>query len=198
MANLIQRIKKAVFSSNGKYMSFDVGVMKILEEKNFINLDVGCGANKQQNFIGIDKRKLPNVDIVHDLEVFPYPIPSGSCNTIVGSHIVEHITPKVMIDFMNELWRICKVGGKVCFVLPYGWSYGFIQDPTHCNPCNEATWEYFDPTKYLYRIYEPKPFFVEMCTYQVTGNMEIVLVKISEEEGKKRRKKFIEGEETDE
>jgi hypothetical protein len=53
------------------------------------------------------------------------------------------------------------------------------------------TWEYFDPTKYLWGIYQPKPFFVEMCTYQVTGNMEVVLRKLSEKEGKEKRVKFM-------
>jgi hypothetical protein len=192
MEKLKQRIRTWL-ESNGKqnYETFDRAVVKLIEEKGFVNLDVGCGGNKQPNFIGMDKRKLPSVDVVHDLEVFPYPIPPDSCNTIVGSHIVEHIAPQKMIDFMNELWRICKVGGKVCFRLPYGWSYGYIQDPTHCNPCNEATWEYFDPTKYLWGIYQPKPFFVEMCTYQVTGNMEVVLRKLSEKEGKEKRIKFM-------
>lgn len=166
-------------------------VLKLLEEKSFINIDIGCGSNKQPDFIGMDKRKLPNVDIVHDLEVFPYPLPDESCNTIVGSHVVEHIKPWVMLDFMDELWRICKTGGKLAFSLPYGWSYGFIQDPTHCNPCNEATWEYFDPSKFLYNIYEIKPWKIDMNTWQVTGNMEVLLIKRSLEEGKEVHFDFL-------
>jgi hypothetical protein len=161
-------------------------VKVVIEENKFINLDIGCGNNKQVNFVGMDKRPLEGVDIVHDLEVFPYPIEDNVCNTIVGSHIIEHIKPWLMIDLMNELWRILRVGGKVAFSLPYALSYGFVQDPTHCNPCNETTWEYFDPNCYMYRIYQPKPFCIEHRSWNAEGFMEVVLAKITEEEGAKR------------
>ena len=151
-----------------------------------IMLDIGCGGNKQEGFIGMDIRPLKGVDIVHSLEDFPWPIESDSCFTIVGSHIVEHIKPWCMIDFMNEIWRVLKVGGQVAFSLPYGWSYGFIQDPTHCNPCNEATWQYFDPNYPLWRIYKPKPYEIMkgFPVWQDTGNMEVVMRKVEESNGK--------------
>ena len=38
-----------------------------------IKLDLGCGNNRQQGFIGVDIAKLPNVDQVVDLEKFPWP-----------------------------------------------------------------------------------------------------------------------------
>lgn len=166
-------------------------VKVVIEENKYICLDIGCGDNKQPNFVGMDKRPLAGVDIVHDLEVFPYPIEDGVCVTVVGSHIVEHIKPWLMIDFMNEIWRILKVGGKVAFSLPYALSYGFVQDPTHCNPCNETTWEYFDPNCHMYNIYKPKPFQIEMNSWQADGFMEVVLVKITEEEGVKRNQEYI-------
>ena len=151
-----------------------------------IMLDIGCGANKQKNFTGMDKRELPGVDIVHDLEVFPYPLEDESCLTIVGSHIVEHIKPWLMIDFMNELWRILIPEGQVALSMPYGVSYGYVQDPTHCNPCNEATWTYFDPDYPLYGIYEPKPWKIMpgFPVWQNQGNLEVVLFKREAANGK--------------
>jgi SAM-dependent methyltransferase len=148
-------------------------------------LDIGCGGNKQHGFTGMDKRSLPGVDIVHDLEVFPYPLEDESCITIVGSHIVEHVKPWLMLDLMNELWRIMKPGGRLALSMPYGVSPGFIQDPTHCNPCNENTWKYFDP-KYevLYSIYHPKPWKIleGFPVWQVTGNMEVLMEKVVADE----------------
>jgi hypothetical protein len=43
----------------------------LLKEKSGIRLDIGCGANKQENFVGIDYRDLPGVDIVHNVLKFP-------------------------------------------------------------------------------------------------------------------------------
>ena len=162
-----------------------------LEKSKHINIDLGCGESVREGFIGIDKRPLPNVQIVHDIEVFPYPVPDGIVNTVVMSHVWEHIKPWLTIDLMNEVWRILKVGGKIALSFPYGVSSGFLQDPTHCNASNETTWEYFDPNCYMYNIYKPKPFEIEHRSWQVEGFMEVVLRKISEEEGLERNKKFV-------
>lgn len=160
-------------------------VEKLLKQKSGIRLDLGCGENKQsKEFVGIDKRLLKGVDIVHDLEVFPYPLPDECCLTIIGSHIVEHIKPWLMIDFMNELWRIMKPNGQLAFSHPYGVNNLFIQDPTHCNPCNAATWQYFDPEYPLFSIYKPSPWKIEknFPLWQVSGNMEVLMRKISNNE----------------
>jgi len=140
-------------------------------------LDIGCGDRKQENFTGMDKRDLPNVDIVHDLELFPWPIEDNSCFTVVGSHIFEHIKPWLTIDFMNEIHRVLKPNGQLALSMPYGWSKGFIQDPTHCNPTNEVTWQYFDPNYPLYEIYRPNPWKIEkgFPQYQANGNMEVLM-----------------------
>ena len=152
-----------------------------IEEYKGILLDIGCGENKQQGFVGMDKRELDGVDIVHDLEDFPYPLEDECCLTIKGSHIYEHIKPWLSIDFMNELWRLLKVGGQLMLSLPYGWSYGYIQDPTHCNPANEATFTYFEKGKPLYNIYKPKPWKIEFSAYQQTGNIEVIMRKLEED-----------------
>jgi SAM-dependent methyltransferase len=153
-------------------------VQEILSKNNLgIKLDVGCGSNKQPGYVGMDKRKVEGVDIVHDAEVFPYPLPDGCCSTILLSHLIEHIKPWLMIDLMDELWRLAKVGGQLLISTPYAGSFGYWQDPTHCNGCNEATWTYFDPDYFLYRIYQPKPWRIARNAWWETGNMEIVLEK---------------------
>lgn len=150
-----------------------------INDKTGILLDLGAGETRRKNFVTIDKRNLKNIDIVHDLEVFPWPIKNNACITVVASHIIEHIKPWLMIDFMNEIWRVTKPDGQLAISMPYGVSYGFQQDPTHCNPCNEATWQYFDHRFPLYNIYKPKPWEVEngFPQYQADGNMEVVLRK---------------------
>jgi SAM-dependent methyltransferase len=150
-----------------------------IDKHKGILLDIGCGANKQPGFVGMDRREIPGVDIVHDLETFPYPLEDEACISIVGSHIIEHIKPWLMIDLMDELWRILKPGGRLALAMPYAGSFGYWQDPTHCNGCNEATWDYFDPDKFLYQIYRPQPWTIlpGYPVWQATGNMEVVLEK---------------------
>lgn len=87
------------------------------------------------------------------------------------------------IRFMDEIWRILKPDGEFAISLPYAPSPGFFWDPTHCNPCNEYTWSYFDPLDKLtngifYRFYRPKPWRIKINNYDVNqGMMEVVLVK---------------------
>lgn len=147
-----------------------------------IKLDIGCGGNKQKGFIGMDKRKLDGVDIVQNLEKFPYKdIPDGSCSTILGSHIIEHIKPEFTNALFDECWRMMKEGGQLVLSTPYAGSPGYWQDPTHCNGFNEATFQYYDPRFPLWNIYKPKPWHIEsgFPCWQVNGNLEIMLEKIT-------------------
>lgn len=85
-----------------------------------------------------------------------------------------------LMRFMDEAWRVSKVGGQLAMVFPYAGSMGFYQDPTHSSPISEATFFYFDPTNTsnLWYIYKPKPWKIEISTFQVNGNMEVVMSKL--------------------
>ena len=68
-------------------------IKDVLVEKNQgINLDIGGGGNPQKGFVNMDYRPLPEVDIVHDIELFPWPIPTESVSFAIASHVLEHIT----------------------------------------------------------------------------------------------------------
>lgn len=161
-----------------------VKIHKLLEKKSGIKLDIGCGGKKQgADWVGIDIRDLSGVDIVHDLEKFPWPLPDSCALAAIASHVVEHINPHrgTFIKFMDEVWRILKEGCEFFISTPYPGSPGYWQDPTHCNPCSEMTWSYFDPEcpSNLYSIYRPKPWKIKMNYFVANGNIETVLIKRS-------------------
>lgn len=169
-------------------MNISKGMRGLLEKRKVSYVDIGCGANKTgKDWFGIDYRKIPgSVDLVQDLEVFPWAIPSESFNTAVANHVVEHINPShgIFISFMNEVWRILKPEGEFLIGAPYATSTGMFRDPTHCNFVNEETWSYFDPDDQfyhggLYHIYSPMPWRIKINTWHSTGNVEVVLVKRS-------------------
>lgn len=165
----------------------------IVEEMSGIQLDIGCGEAKQSGWVGIDVRNLPGVDIVHDLNVHPWPLPDACVLRAIASHLVEHIPPVMIVDgltrflfveFMNEVWRIMKPGGQFAIAAPHGYSSGYLQDPTHCNPCNEATWAYFAPghPSGLYAIYKPKPWRITHLSWSPAANVEVLLEKIGDDD----------------
>ncbi len=73
-------------------------------------LDLGCGNRKytlgDNVVIGIDNVKLKEVDIVHDLNKFPYPFKNNEFDLIYTSHTLEHLDN--LDKVFTELIRIMK------------------------------------------------------------------------------------------
>jgi SAM-dependent methyltransferase len=59
-----------------------------------VKIDLGCGENKQHGCVGVDFRKLPGVDVVQNLTIFPWlAIPDQCADVVMSSHLLEHINP---------------------------------------------------------------------------------------------------------
>lgn len=68
-------------------------IEKLIRDNKTVKLDIGCGQNKNPGFIGIDYEAFPSVDIVHNVELFPWPIPDSCVDIAVTSHLLEHLNP---------------------------------------------------------------------------------------------------------
>ena len=53
-------------------------------------LDLGCGPHKLPGAVGIDLQQLPGVDVVHNLDIFPYPFEANSFDEVHCYHVLEH------------------------------------------------------------------------------------------------------------
>lgn len=145
-------------------MATSRAIQRLLAERKSVRLDLGCGPHKQApDWIGIDTRKLPGVDIVHDLEEFPWPLPDQCARAVVMSHFWEHVSPKKTLQFMEELHRVCAHEALLFISGPYAAEFRFVQDPTHCNPTNQATFCYWDNTHEsgLWMVYRPSVFHLQ-------------------------------------
>lgn len=67
-------------------------VLELINKKKSISLDIGCGAFKRYGAIGMDIRPMKGVDIVHDINIYPWPIPDEVCSLTTASHLMEHIS----------------------------------------------------------------------------------------------------------
>ena len=92
-------------------------------------IDLGCGRRKVPGATGLDFAAIEGVDIVHDLNMTPYPIEDGSYDEIHARHVIEHVDS--IGKFMDEVHRIVRNGAMVFISTPhYSWS-GSWRDPTH-------------------------------------------------------------------
>jgi len=67
-------------------------------------LDIGCGAAKKEGFIGVDKIPFSGVDIVHNLDTFPYPFADNEFEEIEMRNVIEHFSDPSKV--MEEIHRI--------------------------------------------------------------------------------------------
>lgn len=104
-------------------------------------LNLGCGPDIKAGFVNHDGLGLPGVDVVHDLNQFPYPFVDNEFDEIYASHVLEHVDDLVRV--MGELRRILKPDGRLVVRVPHfscGVSY---RDPTHRRLFSYHTFDYF-------------------------------------------------------
>ena len=107
-------------------------------------LDLGCGTQKKEGFVGVDSRKFDGVDVVHDLGVHTWPWANDSVDEVHCSHMVEHLTWFERVFFFNELYRVMKKGAKAQIIIPHWNSNRYYGDPTHKSPMSEMAWLYMN------------------------------------------------------
>ena len=151
---------------------------KLFTDMAGVKLDVGCGANKQAGFIGIDRERLPGVDIVHDIQRFPWPVPANCATMILLSHLWEHVEPKYRHRLMDECWRICRHDGQLLISAPYATSFLAFAHPEHYGCPNEATFQFYDPDYALYHsggYGKLRPWRIVRNDANLTGCIEVIL-----------------------
>jgi len=74
-------------------------------QRRQILLGIGCGTNKKQGYIGIDRVKLPGVDVVCDIED-RLPFKDNTVDGIRVIQVLEHVRDLIFV--LEEFWRVCK------------------------------------------------------------------------------------------
>jgi SAM-dependent methyltransferase len=131
-------------------------------------LDVGCGYRKLPGFLGIDGWAGPGVDVVHDLDVCPWPFSENSFSLVVCRHSLGHLDD--IVAAVEELYRITAPGGIIEIVSPHFSSDNFFTDVTHRRAFGYRSMDYFCvnrdcvyrySTKAKFRLAEVRISFVQ-------------------------------------
>lgn len=115
-------------------------------------LDLGCGKRKYPGSIGLDVSNKTDADIIHDLNVFPYPLEDNQFDYVNIDNVIEHVDN--VISVMEEVHRVTKNGATIKIVVPYFRSPYASVDPTHKHFFTTMSFYYFDPDHMFNQLYE--------------------------------------------
>jgi SAM-dependent methyltransferase len=117
-----------------------------------ISLDLGCGNKKRPNTVGVDFNERSAADIVHNLNISPYPFGDCSVDKIYIDNTLEHLDEPLKV--MEELYRIVKPQGIVKVIVPYFRSPAAFIDPTHKHFFTVESFAYYDSDHFICQHYD--------------------------------------------
>jgi SAM-dependent methyltransferase len=103
-------------------------------------LHLGCGHAIKAGWVNLDSARLPGVDVVHDVEQFPWPFEDESFDHIAAFQLLEHVE---YIPVLREAHRILRAGGTFEISVPHFTSRNNWADPTHKKLFSIRTFEFF-------------------------------------------------------
>lgn len=84
-----------------------------------LRLNVGCGHIQLDDYINVDRRALPGIDIVADANDIPFE--ENELTEIRSSHLVEHFTSHILERVLLPHWSaLLKPGGILTTIAPDG------------------------------------------------------------------------------
>lgn len=141
-------------------------------------VDLCCGTKKRPGATAVDWKAQPGVDVVHDLNVTPWPIPSNSVSSLFCAHGLEHLQD--VPSFMREAYRVLQPEGELQIVTPHFSCYNSYADPTHLRHLSAFWFRPFVTGGYLHGqdcAFDVKVARVTFCQ-NIRGKAGKLLVRI--------------------
>jgi len=108
-----------------------------------MKLNLGAGNDIRENYVNHDLVDLKGIDLVHDLNNYPWPMDDNSFDEVIANDLLEHLDD--FMKAMEESHRILKPGGIFKIRVPYWNSWCTHADPTHRRGFHELRFHFFDP-----------------------------------------------------
>lgn len=129
----MQNYTQKIYTENGMTKE------NVFEGKKVLHL--GCGHSKLPGSLGVDLLAHSEVDVVHNLDQYPWPFEANSVDVIFAHSVIEHIDD--IVALFEECARILEPGGRVVLTVPYFRSTDSFTDPTHKHFFTSQSLDYF-------------------------------------------------------
>jgi SAM-dependent methyltransferase len=125
------------------------GARGIVKENIFAEnervLHLGSGSKRLPGATTVDVLSLPGVDIVHDLDVTPWPFADNEFSVVYAHNVLEHLNNQIAV--MEEIHRVLKPGGHAVIAVPHFRCVDAWSDPTHRHFYTAASMDSFLDTE---------------------------------------------------
>ena len=109
-----------------------------------------------EKLVAVDCVESHKPDVLHDLNVTPWPFEDNSFSEVHAYEILEHLGSQgdYQSFFMHfgEIWRVLESGGVLCATVPHWegqWAWG---DPGHTRVINRGSLVFLDQEEYHKQI----------------------------------------------
>lgn len=133
-------------------------------------LNLGSGIEKIPNSVNLDINEEVGPDILHDLNVFPYPLNDNEFDEIHLNNVLFQLKDVFLV--MKEIHRIVMLNGKVFIKCAYFRSNYAYHYPASINHFTVRTFYFFDPEHLFYKKfkYTQTKFKVEKISFNNNFN----------------------------
>lgn len=145
----VQNLEKAAYSPRDFFQTF----LDEIQGGKILNL--GCGTTKIPGAFSVDIVKNSTVDLVHDLNNFPWPLQDDHFDAVIMKHVIEHL--KDIPKTMNEILRVCKNSALIYVETPHYTNNSSWGDPCHFWHLNTTSLQQF--------VGSEKPTFEQLLCY---------------------------------
>ena len=102
----------------------------------------GCGLKPLKGYVNLDFVKRSGVNVVHNLEEFPYPFENDTFDEIFMDNVLEHLEDTIKV--VEELYRICKPNAIIKIIVPHYSSCMAFSHITHKRFFGSGSFNNFD------------------------------------------------------
>jgi SAM-dependent methyltransferase len=110
-----------------------------LEQRRALHL--GSGRKYQPDAVNVDLVDRTGPDVVHDLDVVPWPFAEGRFDEVRAYDVLEHLDDLVAV--MDEIHRVCRPGAVLKLTVPHFSCSNAFTDPTHRHYFGRFSFDYF-------------------------------------------------------
>jgi SAM-dependent methyltransferase len=103
-------------------------------------LHLGSGQKYMPGAVNVDLTENTKPDVVHDLNVRPWPFETSSFDEIHAFDVIEHLDN--VLKTVEEIHRVGRPGATVYITVPHFSSDGAFTDPTHRQYFGAMTFDY--------------------------------------------------------